>query len=276
MSLVARKRQGSKPVPAVITDNLNQCYHYGQDWVTKYLHKQRIEYLSQVISNYVNGDTVALDVGCGSGVYSVLLGLEKAVTVGIDLSDEGISNARAWATEAGVRQYVNLIKCSAEFLPFTNSAFNFLLSSELVEHLDYPEMGLSEMKRVLAGNSLALLTLPNLISCYWIRFRISYDILKIIRRKIDILAEKHTQFPIWRTLRIMKKNNLVPIDISSTNIFPLPFSIMKNLLTRYPKNQSQINYVETRLAQTMPFKRLGSSIVILAKSTSQTGRTIPN
>jgi ubiquinone/menaquinone biosynthesis C-methylase UbiE len=86
----------------------------------------------------------ALDVGCGSGALVValaeVLGAEKVT--GVDPSEPFVAATRAKVS--GARVLVG----SAESLPFGDGEFDATLSQLVVNFLDDPEQGLSEMSRV--------------------------------------------------------------------------------------------------------------------------------
>lgn len=244
--------------------SLEKHYRYGEDWITRYLHRQRINYITEVIHNCSQDTGIVLDVGCGSGIYVMLLASQNLLTIGVDVSRESLAVAKEWSVELGVAKYVHFIRCDAEFLPLRNAIFDFIVCSEVIEHLDIPEYGLKEISRVIDPKGCAIITLPNLFSYYWMRFSFSYSILQFLGRGQDTLAEKHTSFPVWRTLRLLKKNNLLIVNITSTNIIPLPFSLWRRLINFYPHIIKLFERIEGGLAAKTPFKYLGSSIIVLA------------
>lgn len=246
----------------ILGESLEKHYRYGGDWITRYLHRQRVDHLAELIGKYPEGAT-ALDVGCGSGIYTIVLAAESFLTVGIDISRKALLTAREWAESEGIRNNVYLINCSAEFLPLRNNSFNLIVCSELIEHLDIPDNGVKEISRVLNCPGNAILTLPNLSSYYWMRFRFSYLLLRFLGRKRNIVMERHTSFPFWRTLRLVRKEGLLVSQVTSTNIIPLPFSIWRNLVERYPNIINSFERIEKKLAEKTPFRFLGSSLIVI-------------
>ncbi len=88
-------------------------------------------------------DTV-LDVGCGEGFGMDLL-RQNAIGkhwLGVDAIDE--------ALELGKEQFPDLKmqKASAYKLPFKESTFDLVMSTEVLEHLQDPEKAVKEMMRV--------------------------------------------------------------------------------------------------------------------------------
>ena len=98
-----------------------------------------------------------LDVGCGDGVLSWQLSEVGANVSGIDTSEEAI----AFATQKCAA--VNNIEFrvgSAYELPFPDASFDYVVSTELIEHLDEPGRMLAEMNRVWNRNGRIVITTP--------------------------------------------------------------------------------------------------------------------
>jgi ubiquinone/menaquinone biosynthesis C-methylase UbiE len=247
-------------------ESLEKYYRYGEDWITRYLHRQRVEFLAEIIACCSTKAKNALDIGCGSGIYTVLMARQNLLTIGIDLSKEATLAVKEWVEELGVQNYVNLINCSAEFLPLKDTTFDLIVCSELIEHLDIPEHGLNEISRVLNCIGTAILTLPNLVSYYWMRFNFAYSLFKFLGNEQNILVERHTNFPFWRTLALVKKSGLLVTLVTSLNIIPQPFSIWKNLIENHTGFIKLFKRLEIMLAmKKTPLSFLGSSLVVLAR-----------
>jgi 2-polyprenyl-3-methyl-5-hydroxy-6-metoxy-1,4-benzoquinol methylase len=112
-----------------------------------YIHNQRRELIIQQVTN--KGGTV-LDVGCGDGFF-----LEKLRNgIGIDLSKTRIQRAKT-------RTKNPVLVCSAENLPFKDDAFDFVIISEVLEHLITPDLCLYEVSRLLKPEGKAVISIPN-------------------------------------------------------------------------------------------------------------------
>jgi len=94
-----------------------------------------------------------LEVGCGYGYF--LKWLEKKFSVvGIDISEDAIKEAKK-------RTKASLNIGDAEKLPFENSSFSAIVAFDLIEHLNNPEIFLSEVYRILHNYGLLILSTPN-------------------------------------------------------------------------------------------------------------------
>lgn len=91
-----------------------------------------------------------LDGGCGPG--TITLGLANAIfpgnAVGIDIGEDPVNNARNLAQEQGITN-IRFEVGSLNELPFENASFDAVFSHNVLEHLEKPEVALSEIYRVL-------------------------------------------------------------------------------------------------------------------------------
>ncbi len=99
-------------------------------------------------------DTI-LDAGCGEGFTLVKIQRAK-----IGKRAQGIDNS-ATAIKLAKKHYPNLLieKGSIYELPYKDSSFDLVVSTEVLEHLEDPEKALSEIKRV--ASKYVLLSVPN-------------------------------------------------------------------------------------------------------------------
>lgn len=96
-----------------------------------------------------------LDVGCGEGITIVKLKQAK-----IGKSFEGIDNSEE-ALQIGRKIYsgINIKSGDIYDLPYKNDSFDFLICTEVLEHLEHPRKALIELRRVTS--KYVLLSVPN-------------------------------------------------------------------------------------------------------------------
>ena len=97
---------------------------------------------------YLGGDFRVLDVGCGEG--TITLGLAETVghVVGVDESDEEFTDARRYAAEHQIEN-VEFRVGSVYALDFPADDFDACLCHSMLEALEKPLYGLSEIRRAL-------------------------------------------------------------------------------------------------------------------------------
>jgi SAM-dependent methyltransferase len=99
-----------------------------------------------------------LDLGCGTGYGAFFLtDLGARSVVGCDFSEEALDYAR----QVYAHPRLTYIRADAQRLPFADGAFDFVFSSQVIEHLTSPEQMLHEVRRVLAPGGYCLVTTPN-------------------------------------------------------------------------------------------------------------------
>lgn len=99
-----------------------------------------------------------LDAGCGGGRYTIAMARMGACeSVGVDIGEAGLADARARAERLGVPA-AHFRMASVLALPFESGSFDFVCCSGVLHHTPSVEQGLAELHRVLRpGGSLYLL-----------------------------------------------------------------------------------------------------------------------
>ncbi|HEX2913473.1 MAG TPA: class I SAM-dependent methyltransferase [Chloroflexia bacterium] len=98
-----------------------------------------------------------LDAGCGAGPALPFLQKQGFRLIGSDFIFYPLLEAQKRAPEVPLLNFD-----LAQGLPFTDSSFEVILASEVIEHLRDPLYFLQEARRVLASGGVLLLTTPNL------------------------------------------------------------------------------------------------------------------
>lgn len=97
----------------------------------------------------------ALDIGCGGGRYTEWLVERTGRVSGIDINMKNLSGLRRKGINASV------VCASADYgLPFRDSIFDFVLCTEVLEHLQNDGSAVKEIRRVLQENGELLISVP--------------------------------------------------------------------------------------------------------------------
>ncbi len=108
-----------------------------------------------------DGETV-LDCGCGMGVYLMLMGrLRRLSLVGVD----GDLDRLHWAEREQVP--ASLSGVNIHDLPFADNSFDKVLMSEVLEHLADDRAALREIYRVLKPGGILALSVPHANYPFW-------------------------------------------------------------------------------------------------------------
>jgi SAM-dependent methyltransferase len=117
---------------------------YNQDW----------EYLRYVKDLNLQGKTV-LELGCGSGGYSVILASLGAKVVAIDLSAVGIEVARERARFYGFEDRIRFINQAAEALEFPDGMFDAVVGAYVLHHIEI-ELASQRLRKILKPGGTAV------------------------------------------------------------------------------------------------------------------------
>jgi len=118
-------------------------------WHTAAFHEALYDLLAEAEPRTV------LDAGCGEGLVADLLASRNPNLriTGVDKSAEAVAFARKHFGHAAAFRTGSLLD-----LPFEDDAFDLVLCSEVLEHLDEPGQALEELKRVASKH--VLITVP--------------------------------------------------------------------------------------------------------------------
>ena len=139
-----------------------------------------------------------LDVGSGDGVilYLVKKSLPKLELHGVDEVETALAVARGKVPDA------KIVQASAYKLPYPDETFDIVISSDVIEHLDKPEIMLGEIKRVAKRGASIIVGTPirrtkNPIDPQHVDEFFPEDLLKMMSRyfKECTLSESHNLIP---------------------------------------------------------------------------------
>lgn len=186
-------------------------------------------------------DLVVLDVGCGAGWY--LRELEKgSFAVGVDFCKEYLLIAKLWCKSA------DLVLADACNLPFRDFSVDFVLCSELIEHLLNPDECLKEVARVLRKGGLILVTTP-----------MKYSMNEIISRKNLRHNIEHPNVLTYNQF-LSKISNKFHMIFEKAILF-IPFTIFTAFLYY---NTTIIRGIDNILSKITPLRSFSWCLIVVA------------
>jgi ubiquinone/menaquinone biosynthesis C-methylase UbiE len=102
----------------------------------------------------------ALELGCGTGLFTGKVARSGAAIKGIDLSTELLASARA---RTAALPNVSLTCGNAEETPYRDGTFDAVYGSSVLHHLDL-ERALREVARILCPGGVAVFAEPNIVN----------------------------------------------------------------------------------------------------------------
>ena len=112
----------------------------------------------------------ALDLGCGTGIFTIWLAKQGLDVTGIDLSSEMLAKAREKAQRQDLA--IHWIQADINRLPFDRETFDLVIGNIVLEFVENPEKVVVEALRVLKKDGRLVIGLINKES-YWGRTQLS-------------------------------------------------------------------------------------------------------
>lgn len=115
----------------------------------------------------IGPDTLFLDAGSGFGRHAFEAARQGARVVALDYATDEVAVTRATfaamaeAGEINPDRLAGVIRGDATCLPFRDSSFNCIVTSEVLEHIDNDVQALSELSRVLRPGGTLAATVPS-------------------------------------------------------------------------------------------------------------------
>ncbi|MCK5506346.1 MAG: class I SAM-dependent methyltransferase [Thermodesulfovibrionia bacterium] len=140
---------------------------YLGNYTTAYNSWKRLESIKSFSKEEISrmkGDLRILDAGCGDALPLYIMAsqdnLKNINFYGIDASELDITFAENLKTLLDFDNFTFNVG-NIEKLPFEDSFFDIVICSEVVEHMEYPETCLMEIKRVLKDDGTFIISTPN-------------------------------------------------------------------------------------------------------------------
>lgn len=179
-----------------------------------------------IFTDFLGGEDLKnktlLDAGCGTGLFSKKAIEKEAKVTSVDIAPRLVAltkkkNPAATAIEASLLQ-----------LPFEENSFDYVISSDVIEHTSDPYGAVRELIRVLKPGGKLCITVPN--RTFWFFSVKIADYLKL--RKYQGF-ENWVHYLGFRNFLI--KNEIDIITYKGIHLFPFVFSFLNPLLYKIDK-----------------------------------------
>ncbi len=108
------------------------------------------------------GDERTLDIGCGDGLHTLLLGEKVGHITGIDVNSSFINDARGYARRYSRKVKADFLDQPLEKIGFPENSFDLIFSICVIEHIDNHEEVLQECLRTLKPGGRIVFTVDTL------------------------------------------------------------------------------------------------------------------
>ncbi len=134
-------------------ENIGNYWNTRAEGYSESIHEEletgRADFYSEKLKMYApeKEHLTCLDVGCGPGLFSMLLFRQGHDVVSVDYSTGMLEKAKANIEEAGF--VPNLVRADVTKLPFEDASIDYIVSRNLVWNLENPVAAYTEWMRVL-------------------------------------------------------------------------------------------------------------------------------
>ncbi len=163
-------------------------------------------FFNEILKGHDLKNKNVLDAGCGTGWFSKAAVERGGEVTSLDVGEKLLQ-------QVAQKCQTNRVIGSVLDLPFEENVFDFVISSEVIEHTPNPKKAIEEMYRVLKPGGTLVLSTPN-IFWYWTLW--VANILKI--RPYQGLENWSSYFKLKRTV-----HRLGFKDIKMSGVHLLPF-----------------------------------------------------
>ncbi len=129
----------------------------------RYVDLKKLDLIVSFLTRNLEGTTEGLEAGCGEGNITIPLAYLGYQMRGIDISPQTI--------ESALKQKAKFLGSDCLFpvfsvgdiasLTFAELSFDFVICSEVLEHLTNPEAAMSSLSGVLKKQGFLIITVPN-------------------------------------------------------------------------------------------------------------------
>lgn len=223
---------------------------------TGYLRCADIKRLDYIVDSLekcgIESGSKGLDLGCGKGNITIPLASIGYKMIGIDISSDNIKSGQA-------NQIANdnpiFISDNAECFELEEDNFDFIIASEILEHLNHPEYALNLIYSKLRDKGLLIVTVPNGYGPY----SLIHDHFRgrVVSKLFEYPLTDHVQF--FTVSKISNLINAAGFDI--LNINHSDFISFFPIFSKSKKNQQ----LDCKLADKLPHFMVSGYYIVCRK-----------
>lgn len=149
---------------SVAGDYQYRALHSGHP-MQRFWHGGKLTMIDQLIRPHLKPGSRLLEIGCGAGNLLLQACVRGSYPVALDLAMQALTFVRSRLREArsgsDAPRDFSCLQSIGELLPLASDSFDCILLSEVIEHLEVPQISIREATRVLRPGGRLLVTTPN-------------------------------------------------------------------------------------------------------------------
>jgi 2-polyprenyl-3-methyl-5-hydroxy-6-metoxy-1,4-benzoquinol methylase len=175
---------------SVAGDYQYRALHSGHR-MQRFWHRGKLTMIDELIRPHLKAGSRLLEIGCGAGNLLLQATVRGSYPMALDLSMQALTFVRSRLADAKSGEEAPsdfaCVQAIGESLPLAEESFDCILLSEVIEHLETPQISIREAVRVLRPGGRLLITTPNYRS-FWPLMEWTIDRLNMAPR---MAGEQH-------------------------------------------------------------------------------------
>jgi len=218
---------------SVAGDYQYRALHSGHP-MQRFWHGGKLTMIDQLIRPHLKPGSRLLEIGCGAGNLLLQASVRGSYPVALDLAMQALTFVRSRLREARSGSEApsdfSCLQSIGEYLPLASNSFDCILLSEVIEHLEVPQISIREATRVLRPGGRLLVTTPNYRSLWPIMER-AVDMMNMAPK---MAGEQHISRFHPNSLKHLLSDSGLGIEYFGTiyNISPFLSILFPNLAKR--------------------------------------------
>ena len=192
----------------------------------RFWHRGKLLMIDELIRPHLKDGSRLLEIGCGAGNLLLQATVAGSFPVALDLSMQALTfvYSRLEATKSHREAPIGFACTQAvgESLPLMSESFDCVLLSEVIEHLEEPQVSLREAVRVLGPGGRLLITTPNYRS-FWPVMEWTIDRLNMAPK---MAGEQHISRFHLASLKNILRDSRLEIEYAGSMYTLSPFLSM--------------------------------------------------
>ena len=169
----------------------------------RYQHRQRLNIIQKNIEELPESSRVALDAGAGKGPYTFTMVDHFDTIYSFEYSKGELGRLREnIINELGeFPKHVESKQVDLQEIPLADSSVDFIVCSEVLEHIPDYEKAMCELYRISAPGAKIVFSMPNRYSLFWLYDKFMFHFVKLVKRLLRRPQKSSGGYDFWELNR---------------------------------------------------------------------------